>query len=371
MSLSVVTRRQFISGLLISGAAGAGGSLLSGCGRTANTPLLSVARNRKGDYSIRIFSGEVFQQFTLPIPARAHGISLHPLGQTAVCHDRRPGRRMYVVDLETRSLIHTLSAEDNRHFFGHGVFSPDGDWLYTTENNYESGHGVIGVYNTVTWKREAELSSHGVGCHQLCLHPDGKTLVVANGGILTHPETPRKKLNLDTMFPSLSYVDRQTGELLEEQRFGHHQLSIRHLDVSPDGTVVFGAQYQGEKTDIHPLVGMHRRGESVQAMNGSDEHWLSLGQYVASVACFPDNQTAVITSPRGNIVQFWDLASRSLLRRFPVRDVAGIAVTGVNSAIVSNGLGELISYQRVGDDVSETSRIHYPDTSWDNHMISA
>ncbi|WP_281645743.1 DUF1513 domain-containing protein [Parendozoicomonas sp. Alg238-R29] len=367
----MLSRREFLSQLLMSGAAIAAGSL-AGCSFSQNvSPLLSVARDRKGQYSIRIFSPETVQQRILNIPGRAHGLSLHPSGRIAVCHDRRPGRRMYIVDLEDQSLSRTLEAAPNRHFFGHGVFSPDGNFLYTTENNYQKGEGVIGGYQVSDWSRIDEFSSRGIGCHELRLHPDGETLVVANGGILTHPDQPRKKLNLESMTPKLSYINRHTGELLEERSFGHHQLSIRHLDVADDGTAVIGMQYQGDKTDIQPLVALHRRGEAIQPMVAEDDQWLGLSQYIASVVCLPGSQIAVTTTPRGNRVVFWNMNARRQIASFHVSDVAGAALTGSNQVTVSNGGGELITYSYEGYDMKEASRLRYPDTNWDNHMASS
>src|SRR3546814_9184204 len=86
------------------------------------------------------------------------------------------------------------------------------------------------------------------------------TLAVCNGGIRTHPDFPRAKLNLATMRPSLAYIDRHKGRLIAEARWpdDRHQLSIRHLDVATDGTVAFGMQYKGPKGDAMPLVAMHR-----------------------------------------------------------------------------------------------------------------
>ena len=43
--------------------------------------------------------------------------------------------------------------------------------------------------------------------HEAILLADGKTLAVANGGIETHIETGREKLNLDFMQPSLALVE--------------------------------------------------------------------------------------------------------------------------------------------------------------------
>jgi len=80
-------------------------------------------------------------------------------------------------------------------------------------------------------------TSNGIGTHQIALMPDGKRIVAANGGILTHPSTPRKKLNLDTMKPSLTYIDCESGKHLESYFPQHHQMSIRHIDVAADDTV--------------------------------------------------------------------------------------------------------------------------------------
>ena len=41
----------------------------------------------------------------------------------------------------------TIPSIEGRHFFGHGVFSPDGKLLYATENDFEAARGVIGVYD--------------------------------------------------------------------------------------------------------------------------------------------------------------------------------------------------------------------------------
>ena len=44
--------------------------------------------------------------------------------------------------------------------------------------------------------RVGEFPTHGVGPHELLLLGDGRTLAVANGGIETHPDFGRAKLNI-------------------------------------------------------------------------------------------------------------------------------------------------------------------------------
>ncbi|HBM41824.1 MAG TPA: DUF1513 domain-containing protein, partial [Sulfitobacter sp.] len=61
--------------------------------------------------------------------------------------------------------------------------------------------------------------------------PGGDTLVVANGGIDTHPDSGRAKLNIPTMRPNLTYINDR--RILEQIELPHdmHRNSIRHLAV--------------------------------------------------------------------------------------------------------------------------------------------
>ena len=52
-----------------------------------------------------------------------------------------------------------------------------------------------------------EIDTHGIDPHEVAWLPDGRSLLVANGGIMTHPRTFRRKLNIPTMDPSLCVLD--------------------------------------------------------------------------------------------------------------------------------------------------------------------
>src|SRR3546814_10690678 len=71
-----------------------------------------------------------------------------------------------------------LQAAAGRHFFGHGVFLPDGRRMLATENHYEAGHGVLGVYDASDggdYRRIGEFPTGGVGPHEVVLLPDGRS----------------------------------------------------------------------------------------------------------------------------------------------------------------------------------------------------
>ena len=130
---------------------------------------------------------------------------------------------------------------------------------------------MLGVRDATDGYRQiGELASFGVGPHELVLMPDGATLAVANGGIRTHPDRDRAKLNLDSMAPSLAYLDLADGKLRADYRLAeeHHQLSIRHLAVLGTGGVAIAMQYEGDMRD-RCAAGRHPRRRSHPAARGA------------------------------------------------------------------------------------------------------
>lgn len=100
----------------------------------------------------------------------------------------------------------------------------------------------------------AEFDSGGIGLHELLWMGSGRTLVVANGGIATHPDQPRRKLNLDTMQPNLSLLDAASGRLLDQAPALNSQASLRQLARTDEDEVVVAMQYEGAPSDDVPLI---------------------------------------------------------------------------------------------------------------------
>ena len=117
--------------------------------------------------------------------------------------------------------------------------------------------------------RVGEFPTYGVGPHELLLLGDDRTIAIANGGIETHPDFGRAKLNLPTMKPSYVLVDRMTGDLIEKHELPPelHQLSIRHMDTDETGAVWFGCQHEGPATERPALVGRAVRGKELQLID--------------------------------------------------------------------------------------------------------
>lgn len=312
--------------------------------------------------------GGLLQQ--LPLPARGHGVVRHPTERSrSLVFARRPGSYIYDIDMHAQTVQLVKNASDRR-FYGHGCIDAQAGVLYSTENNFEQQRGVIAVRDLQTKQLLAEFDSGGVGPHECRLLPDNRTLVVANGGILTHPDKPRSKLNIPSMRPNLSYIDVKTGKVLGQYHLADHQLSIRHFDVSEQGKVVIGLQYEGDKQKIQPLIVTHEGENTLQPMLADELFWRKVNQYTASVSIDNANQRVGVTTPRGHSLSVWDLKSNELLNSINIRDCAGLAVRN-SDFIVSNGRSELHKIQIDAQQNLQAQRMINPlELRWDNHMAS-
>ncbi|MBF2720198.1 DUF1513 domain-containing protein [Psychrobacter sp. NG254] len=250
---------------------------------------------------------------------------------------RRPSEKFWVLKTSNGQVQYAIKSDKNRHFYGHACYSLDGKWLYVTENDTVSLAGKIGIYDANdAYKKVAEFDSHGIGPHELIMHPDGQTLVIANGGIKTE-QASREELNLDTMRPSLVYLNRHDGTLLEQVTPEHNQMSVRHLAMHDDGTVMIGIQFQGEKHINVPLVLTHQRGDvSLTPLTMPNNQWQRFHQYIASVAVDSERNLLCVTTPIGGCAAIYDLTTRDLIDDVSLPDCAGASILANSDASASN-----------------------------------
>ncbi len=362
-------RRSFLATL---GAAGlAPVSVLSLAGQPAGLAYLSVRSDRRRRSFVAGIDVKGRLRFDLPLPARAHGIAVHPSREEAVVIARRPGTFLQTIDLRQGRLLETVHCTPLRHLYGHGVYSRDGRLLYTTENDFEAARGVIAVRDAGNGYRQIdEFDSGGIGPHELCLMPDGDTLAVANGGIRTHPDFDRTPLNLEDMQPSLVYIDRRSGQLLESRQLPKalHRNSIRHLAVGSGERVCMAMQYQGPRDETPPLIALHRRGEPLQLLAAPQAILAQMRNYCGSVCADASGQYFAVSSPRGDLVTFWSLDG-GYLDYAPVQDGCGIAASaGSGTFILSSGLGGLYRYTVATGELERMDLAASQDVLWDNHM---
>ena len=273
---------------------------------------------------------------------RGHAFAVAPYKQTAVVFARRPGCYACAFNLIEGKFTNEFSTPENRHFYGHGVFSKDERLLYATANNFQE--------------------------------------VVANGGILTHPDLPRVKLNLPSMSSSLCYVDRHSGRLLQkiQPEPSLFQLGIRHIDVSKTDTVAVAGQYEGPAGNLVPLVALHHiqgvpnsgSNHDLQFLVGPRKVLRAMKQYCGSVCFDSSGQVCAVSAPRGNLTTFWDTFTGHFLSAVKVRDSSGVApCEHAGEFLASSGNGEIFVIASHSSNKFPLKMPDFKPDHWDNHLM--
>ncbi|ABC89123.1 hypothetical conserved protein [Rhizobium etli CFN 42] len=317
----------------------------------------SGIRAADGSFAIATVTerGEIIDQ--LALPARAHGMAFSAATGKTVAFARRPGTYAMIFDVRHRSQPIVINSRADRHFYGHGVFSPDGRILYASENDFDGNRGMIGIYNaTDRFTRIGEFETYGIGPHDMTVSDDGRLLIVANGGIETHPDFGRIKLNLGAMQPSLVLIDATTGALIEKHVLPAEwsQLSTRHVDLDGDGRIWFACQYEGRRKDLPPLVGHFAKGEDLSFVDLPEETTRRLANYVGAIAVNRSEGLVGVTSPKGGASVTIDARTGKVLAETTIADAAGIAPAKEGFAVSSYD----------GDFLQTRSSV-----AWDQHIV--
>lgn len=367
-----MNRRQFLKHTLAASGAicfGSRPALLS-----ANDQQALYSATDQGDYhQISRLNLQTGERQHWQIPFRAHDILPLPHHQQVIAFGRRPDKFCAVAHFNEPE-VQLIDAADKRHFYGHGCLNQQGNVLFTTENDYDAARGVIGIRDLQTHQILGEYDTYGIGPHDIHLMPDGKTLVIANGGIETHPDFGRRKLNLKTMQPSLVYIDAANGQKLDEYRLNDHLLSIRHLTVTKSGDVGVATQYQGKlyKQQPQTLVAWQAHGEDLQALSIENDSIKPLKGYMADLAVDTQQSILAVTSPRGNQLTFWDIKQSHFLHALDLPEPSGIVYQPESgSFLVSSAHGGVYHVTATRTDSSANPIHQFEQVMWDNHMLLA
>lgn len=360
----MLTRRTLL-------AAGAAALFAGGPARASEGGrYLSAAASFAGRYAVVAVDEDGEIAFDLDLADRGHGLAVRPGSSEAICFARRPGRFALVIDTLVGAVVTEIPAAPSRHFSGHGLFVQGGDLLLATENDEARRQGVIGVYDTrANYARLGEFPTFGIGPHDLAPLPDGKTLVVANGGIdKRHDDTGG--IHPADIHSSLVYLDWQAQRLVErvtlEAQFA--RLSIRHLALTQAGDVAAALQDSADVPDLDfPLGFLHRAGGAPRWLEAPKGGWGSLRGYCGAAAADRGAGLVAMSSPRGNCVGLWD-ESGAALEALAIHDGCGLSATGAAGEIlISSGSGELFSATREAKEPA--LRGANGEFRFDNHMI--
>lgn len=356
----MVDRREFLAGLaaFLSAPAWAGLAVRSGV-----TVQLAATWQAGNGYQLGVleYAEALAIRSALDIPNRAHGLLLEPAG-TLLAVARRPGDWLLRWDREGKAIAWRW-IEPRRAFAGHALASLDGRTVYTTELDLDTGGGLIGVRDAATLEKRAEWPSHGMDPHMLvwdAMVPG--SLMVANGGVPTQPETGRAKRDLHLMDSSVVRLDAGTGALLGQWRLEDPRLSLRHLAWSGHGgKPVLGIALQAEHDDAEakskaPILALFD-GQALRAVEAP----VSLAGYGGSIAPLGDGFAVGCPRSQG-VAVFGPEDFRTLVH---LAEACPLATA--QGRLWAGGRGQLMA---MGKEATPAESAQVPGIRLDNHWIT-
>lgn len=337
----------------------------------------------------------------LPVPTRAHGLWAEPDG-AFLAVARRPGDWLLrwrpgldAAGQTSEGTTQWLWVEDDRRFNGHVIASVDqgqpGRRLWTPETELEGGQGLLGVRDTATLEKTDEWPTHGRDPHQLLALPravgrfPAGTLMVANGGIPTLPETGRVKrldprLKQQRMDASLVALHPGTGELQGQWRLADPYLSIRHLAFDA-GSSRLGIALQAEHPDASqrqaaPVLAVWD-GKALRAADATPQGQASLHGYGGDIVALPPSVAAgrggfAVSCARADALALFD-AEGHWLATLPYP--GAYALAGQAEQVWLGGEPDILRLSggapSHGTQNLRAARADLGDWHWDNHWVVA
>ena len=332
--------------------------------------IMSGYRDIQGFDNFGLFRFDGKKVFSVKLNWRSHDSEFVNKKKEIVVFPRRPGKKIIIIDAKEGILKNEITSKKGYHYYGHGTYSDSRKYLYASENNYtytDSKSGIIGIYDTENnYKRIGEFSSYGIGPHEIKMSSDESNIIVANGGILTHPNFPRIKLNLDSMDPNISIINANSGKLIQQYKLskGLNKNSIRHLDVSSSGEIIIACQYNGNILEEVPLLVKINKENKVKFLHFPKELAKKSKNYCGGIKILNNSDMLMASFPRGGILAYWNLSDGKFIGLKNNKDVCGIdVINNLSLFVISNGKGEIFVKQ-----TNKYKKLFNKNIQWDNHL---
>lgn len=376
-SAFAISRRQFLAASASLSAIAAGSLLLPSQSKARDGTLLSAYEDMRGDQYVGGVSLKKQEVFGARVPMRAHGCAVHPTDSNRVLFfARRPGTQAFELDRTTLQARTVFTTEPGRHLAGHGTYSADGALIYTPEHDYERAKGVVVVRDARSFAVVGEIDTSGIDPHEVAWLPNGRSLLVANGGIMTHPRTFRRKLNIPTMDPSLCVIDANSGQVQEQWRLPDHLLSIRHVSMTSTGITAVGLQYEGEdKSQATGIVALYRpahanRHAQFHLLGAPASEIPKFQGYVASVAISEAHDLIAAACPYGNGVACWTISDERYLGFIAASETYGLSRVADGSILASQRDGTAYGIDEIRLRSQFLQIASGQPIRWDDHWVA-
>lgn len=234
-------------------------------------------------------------------PCKGHGPVINPKNSTQAFVPSKWGQEAYMADIKNGKLVKDITVEKSKAFYGHSLYSSNGDLIFNSMMNYETEEGYISVRRSDTLEEIATFPTYGREPHQLQWLEEDKIISVINSAPLLSQK--------DQYHSVFCFINVQNGELIKS-----FQTSIRkhsHFSLTSDHSkaILCRAGAQQDRT-LYEALNLN----SGQLLVGLEKDPL-MGDRNESLShiLFEEKSLAIMTVVGLNRIVLWDYSNNKIV----------------------------------------------------------
>lgn len=292
----------------------------------------------------------------------AHGITIDPNDKKRLIVLEKNGAAAVEIDLNTHTVSNKIVTSKEKYFCGHGVFNKSGDTLFCTETYVSSHQGIIAIRDSRSFEVLGEFPTYGENPHECQLIDDGATLVTTNAGSESSGSAE----------PCVTYIDVQSQKLIERVTLTNEQLNTGHIGIAKDGSLIIAsAPRKGLEKTHTGGVSIRSGNQKMLSMTKPEVVINQMTGEALSVIVDNEHNIAAVTHPDGNMVTFWSVDKRELLKAMSVPKPRGITLSlDGKSFIISYDINTSIVLVNTKDLTASTDSIMQPTYTSGSHIYN-
>lgn len=251
-------------------------------------------------------------------PFLPHGININPGNKYRVLCFEKNGSRACEIDLQTKSVIRDMHAENNQLFSGHASFSKDGKIIYCIEKNKDNLQGSITFRDAKTFEVTHQLPTLGLSPHH-CRLTKENIFIVSNTG----------KSESGFHQPSLVYIDLNSEKLIERVILDNEDLNCSHFKITGDNDLIItSAPIDTENKTLTGGVSIrHHNNKTVSTMTEPAVVIKRMTGEALGIEIDERHNIAAITHPEANLLTFWSIKDKKIIKAYGFEKPRGVSQT--------------------------------------------
>lgn len=246
-----------------------------------------------------------------------HDIIIDPNDKYRVYCFEKNGSNACEIDLQSLNVIRNFSSESNQLFSGHATFSQDGKNIICIESNTDDLQGIISIRDRVTLAVSKTLPTLGLLPHE-CFLTEDNALLVSNTG----------KSDSGFHQPSIVSIDLNTEKLIERIKLDKKNLNCGHFKLDKKNRLVV-ASAPADISDSSLTGGVSIRLQQDDVITMSEPKMVidRMTGEALGIDINQQNNIVAITHPEADLLTFWSLVDKKLVKAYGIEKPRGICQT--------------------------------------------